>query len=242
MPQTKIVIEQIGSPIRRPSIQRRTLQGLRLNRIGRIAELQDTPEIRGMIAKVKHLVRVVYATSELDSFAAEVTSEYHDLLTGPGRRVVRGASLWKQFLAAVAHYHAGRGNDDRRIIECVNEMAVAKFLVEDPALPAARIEYEPDLLPNGGKIDFVVNDVLGREWQLGTIQVDYNLPERFDLTYIGADNQPHRPVMIHRAPFGTMERFIGVLIEHFAGAFPTWLAPEQVRVLTISEMSAAFVS
>jgi threonyl-tRNA synthetase len=72
----------------------------------------------------------------------------------------------------------------------------------------------------GPKIDFVVKDVIGREWQLGTVQVDYNLPERFDLSYIGADNQPHRPVMIHRAPFGSMERFIGVLIEHFAGAFP----------------------
>ncbi|TVQ53065.1 MAG: threonine--tRNA ligase [Phycisphaerales bacterium] len=92
----------------------------------------------------------------------------------------------------------------------------------------------------GPKIDFVVKDVVGREWQLGTVQVDYNLPERFDLSYIGPDNQPHRPVMIHRAPFGSMERFIGVLIEHFAGAFPTWLAPEQVRVLPISEKSADY--
>ena len=89
----------------------------------------------------------------------------------------------------------------------------------------------------GPKIDFVVRDVIGREWQLGTVQVDYNLPERFGLEYVGADNQRHRPVMIHRAPFGSMERFIGVLIEHFAGAFPCWLAPEQVRVLPISEKS-----
>ena len=87
----------------------------------------------------------------------------------------------------------------------------------------------------GPKIDFVVKDVIGREWQLGTVQVDYNLPERFGLEYIGSDNAPHRPVMIHRAPFGSMERFVGVLIEHFAGKFPTWLAPEQVRVLPISE-------
>jgi threonyl-tRNA synthetase len=87
----------------------------------------------------------------------------------------------------------------------------------------------------GPKIDFVVKDVIGREWQLGTVQVDYNLPERFGLEYIGPDNAPHRPVMIHRAPFGSMERFVGVLIEHFAGKFPTWLAPEQVRVLPISE-------
>ncbi|MDA0215267.1 MAG: threonine--tRNA ligase [Planctomycetota bacterium] len=89
----------------------------------------------------------------------------------------------------------------------------------------------------GPKIDFIVRDVIGRSWQLGTVQVDYNLPIRFDLSYIGADNKEHRPVMIHRAPFGSMERFVGVLIEHFAGAFPLWLAPEQVRVLPISEKS-----
>ncbi|MBL9143954.1 MAG: threonine--tRNA ligase [Verrucomicrobiaceae bacterium] len=92
----------------------------------------------------------------------------------------------------------------------------------------------------GPKIDFVVKDVIGREWQLGTVQVDYNNPVRFDLSYTGADNAKHRPVMIHRAPFGSMERFTGVLIEHFAGAFPTWLAPEQVRVLTISEKADDF--
>jgi threonyl-tRNA synthetase len=87
----------------------------------------------------------------------------------------------------------------------------------------------------GPKIDFVIKDVIGREWQLGTVQVDYNLPVRFDLTYIGADNTAHRPVMIHRAPFGSMERFCGVLIEHFGGDFPLWLAPEQVRLLPISD-------
>src|SRR2546423_1415038 len=87
----------------------------------------------------------------------------------------------------------------------------------------------------GPKIDFVVKDVIGREWQLGTVQVDYQLPQRFDLSYVGADNKPHQPVMIHRAPFGSMERFIGVLIEHFAGAFPLWLSPVQVAILPISE-------
>jgi threonyl-tRNA synthetase len=87
----------------------------------------------------------------------------------------------------------------------------------------------------GPKIDFVVKDVIGREWQLGTVQVDYNLPERFGLTYVASDNSQRRPVMIHRAPFGSMERFCGVLIEHFAGSFPVWLSPEQVRVLPISE-------
>jgi threonyl-tRNA synthetase len=92
----------------------------------------------------------------------------------------------------------------------------------------------------GPKIDFVVRDVIGREWQLGTVQVDFQLPERFDLHYTGADNKPHRPVMIHRAPFGSMERFVGVLIEHFAGVFPVWLAPEQVRVLPVSDKFAAY--
>ena len=87
----------------------------------------------------------------------------------------------------------------------------------------------------GPKLDFMVKDALGRSWQLGTIQVDYNLPERFDLDYIGADNEKHRPVMIHRAPFGSLERFIGILIEHTAGNFPLWLSPEQVAVLPISE-------
>jgi threonyl-tRNA synthetase len=87
----------------------------------------------------------------------------------------------------------------------------------------------------GPKADFFVRDCMAREWQLGTEQLDYLLPERFALHYVGADNQPHRPVMIHRAPFGSMERFMGILIEHFAGAFPLWLAPEQVRVLPISE-------
>jgi threonyl-tRNA synthetase len=87
----------------------------------------------------------------------------------------------------------------------------------------------------GPKLDFMVKDALGRKWQLGTIQVDYNLPERFELEYVGADNQKHRPVMIHRAPFGSMERFVAVLIEHTAGKFPLWLVPDQAVILPISE-------
>ncbi len=89
----------------------------------------------------------------------------------------------------------------------------------------------------GPKLDFMVKDALGRRWQLGTIQVDYNLPERFELEYVGEDNQKHRPVMIHRAPFGSMERFVAVLIEHTAGKFPLWLTPDQVVVLPVSEKS-----
>lgn len=92
----------------------------------------------------------------------------------------------------------------------------------------------------GPKIDFMVRDALGRQWQLGTVQLDYSLPERFDLWYTGADDERHRPAMIHRAPFGSLERFIGVLIEHCAGVFPLWLAPEQVRVMSISERFADY--
>ncbi len=121
------------------------------------------------------------------------------------------------------------GNDEdwnaaeRGLIETVKNLGMS-YTVE----PGEAAFYGP-------KIDFVVRDCIGREWQLGTVQLDYNLPKRFDLEYIGADNTAHRPVMIHRAPFGSMERFMGILIEHFAGAFPAWLAPEQARVMTVSE-------
>ncbi|NBB80341.1 MAG: threonine--tRNA ligase [Verrucomicrobia bacterium] len=118
----------------------------------------------------------------------------------------------------------------------------AKWDKAEAALREAARTLEVDFIEEPGeaafygpKIDFVVKDVIGREWQLGTVQVDYNLPERFELSYIGADNEKHRPVMIHRAPFGSMERFCGVLIEHFGGNFPTWLAPEQVRILPMND-------
>ncbi len=94
----------------------------------------------------------------------------------------------------------------------------------------------------GPKLDFMVKDALGRQWQLGTIQVDYNLPERFDLEYIGADNQKHQPVMIHRAPFGSLERFIAILIEHCAGNFPLWLTPDQIAILPISEKFSKYAN
>jgi threonyl-tRNA synthetase len=87
----------------------------------------------------------------------------------------------------------------------------------------------------GPKVDFIVRDAIGRKWQLGTVQVDYVMPERFELEYTGSDNQKHRPVIIHRAPFGSMERFMSILIEHYAGNFPFWLAPVQVSVLPISQ-------
>jgi threonyl-tRNA synthetase len=92
----------------------------------------------------------------------------------------------------------------------------------------------------GPKVDFIVKDAIGREWQLGTVQVDYNLPRRFKLKYVGIDNAEHEPIMVHRALFGSLERFVGILIEHFAGAFPLWLSPIQVRVCSISEKSAEY--
>ena len=104
---------------------------------------------------------------------------------------------------------------------------------EEKGLQAAQVEGEAAFY--GPKLDFMVKDALGRRWQLGTIQVDYNLPERFGLEYTGSDNQKHRPVMIHRAPFGSMERFVAVLLEHTAGHLPLWLASDQCVVLPISE-------
>jgi hypothetical protein len=110
-----------------------------------------------MIAKVSHMIRVIYATTNLDAFVAEVGTEYRDILVGPHRRVTRGGTLWAKFDAAVTAYHANHGKDDGCLIEVVNELAVAKVLVDDPALQSAQIEYEPDFLPDGRKIDFVVD-------------------------------------------------------------------------------------
>ena len=104
---------------------------------------------------------------------------------------------------------------------------------EEKGLKARKVTGEAAFY--GPKLDFMVKDAIGRRWQLGTIQVDYNLPERFGLEYTGADNQKHRPIMIHRAPFGSMERFVAVLLEHTAGKLPLWLTPDQVVILPISE-------
>ena len=108
-----------------------------------------------------------------------------------------------------------------------------KRVAKDMKLPHEEMPGEAAFY--GPKLDFMVKDCIGREWQLGTVQLDYNLPERFKLEYVGADNARHRPVMIHRAPFGSFERFVGILIEHFAGAFPLWLSPVQVRVANITD-------
>ena len=130
-----------------------------------------------------------------------------------------------------------RDSDSTKYVGAAEKWDKAEDALRDAAktLGVDFIEEPGEAAFYGPKIDFVVKDVIGREWQLGTVQVDYNLPERFDLNYIGADNEKHRPVMIHRAPFGSMERFVGVLIEHFGGNFPTWLAPEQVRILPMND-------
>ena len=153
MHKTRIAIEQIGSPIRRHHKQRETLIGLGLNRIGRVVELPDSPETRGMIAKVAHLVRVVHQATDLDLFVAAVHAEYHDPIT---MRIVRGDVLWTQFEEAVAACRADPNRDDRQISERVNELALAKVLLDDKTITGS-IAYEPDLIPDGRKIDFVID-------------------------------------------------------------------------------------
>ncbi|MFQ5424806.1 MAG: threonine--tRNA ligase [Phycisphaerae bacterium] len=137
-----------------------------------------------------------------------------------------------------------RDPDDPKFIDNPRAWAEAETAIRTAAAASGMNATEEigEAAFYGPKIDFVVKDCIGREWQLGTVQVDYNLPERFKLEYVGRDNTPHRPVMIHRAPFGSMERFVGILIEHFEGAFPTWLAPIQVVVASISEKSADYAA
>ena len=133
-------------------------------------------------------------------------------------------------------------NDHEKYVGTDENWAKAEAAIQEACaekgLPA-HVEYGEAAF-YGPKLDFMVKDALGRKWQLGTIQVDYNLPERFELSYIGADNEKHRPVMVHRAPFGSMERFVAVLLEHCAGEFPLWLAPDQVIILPVSEKYMEF--
>lgn len=161
---------------------------------------------------------------------------------------------FRQTLDLVKFVLASVGLDDYRIQLSLRDPASDKYagdpemwakaegtlrkVLQDSKLPFTERQGEAAFY--GPKTDFMVRDAIGREWQLGTVQLDFLLPERFQLEYIGNDNKPHRPVMIHRAPFGSMERFCGMLIEHFAGAFPLWLAPEQVRVLPVSEKTEEY--
>lgn len=170
------------------------------------AHIFCTPEqLKDEFCKVIDIVLYIFKTLKFDNFTAQIS------LRDPSNKekYIGDDAVWEKAERAIVEASAERG------LKTVSEIGEAAFY--------------------GPKLDFMVKDALGRKWQLGTIQVDYNLPERFDLEYTGADNQKHRPIMIHRAPFGSMERFVAVLIEHTAGKFPLWLTPEQFIILPISE-------
>ena len=162
-------------------------------------------QVKAEFIKVIDLVLYVFRTLGFDDYSAQIS------LRDPENKAkyIGSDELWEKAESAIIEATAERD------LSTVTELGEAAFY--------------------GPKLDFMVRDALGRKWQLGTIQVDYNLPDRFELEYIGSDNQKHRPVMIHRAPFGSMERFIAILIENTAGQFPLWLSPDQIAILPISE-------
>ncbi len=162
-------------------------------------------QIKEEFCKVIDIVLYIFKTLKFNEFTAQIS------LRDPNNKekYIGSDEVWDKAERAIIESAAEKG------LKTITETGEAAFY--------------------GPKLDFMVKDALGRSWQLGTIQVDYNLPERFNLEYIGADNQKHRPVMIHRAPFGSMERFVAVLLEHTAGEFPLWLTPDQYIILPISE-------
>lgn len=162
-------------------------------------------QVKEEVGKVIDLVLYIFKTLDFNDFLAQVS------LRDPGNpsKYIGSDENWEKAERAIQEVANEKG------LKTVVELGEAAFY--------------------GPKLDFMVRDAIGRKWQLGTVQIDYNLPERFELEYTGADNQKHRPVMIHRAPFGSMERFVAILIEHCAGQFPLWLTPEQVRILPVSE-------
>jgi len=162
-------------------------------------------QVKEEVGKVIDLVLYIFKTLDFTDFLAQVS------LRDPANpsKYIGSDENWDKAEIAIKEVAAEKG------LKTVVELGEAAFY--------------------GPKLDFMVRDAIGRKWQLGTVQIDYNLPERFELEYTGADNQKHRPVMIHRAPFGSMERFVAILIEHCAGQFPLWLTPEQVRILPVSE-------
>src|SRR5690606_11314039 len=170
------------------------------------AHIFCTPDqVKEEFLKVMDIIFIIFKALEFENFEAQIS------LRDPNNK--------EKYIGSDENWEKA----ERAIVEACQEKGLpAKVELGEAAF------YGP-------KLDFMVKDALGRRWQLGTIQVDYNLPERFELEYTGADNQKHRPVMIHRAPFGSMERFVAVLIEHTAGKFPLWLAPTQVMVLPVSE-------
>lgn len=170
------------------------------------AHIFCTPEqLKEEFCKVIDIVLYIFKTLKFDNFTAQIS------LRDPANKekYIGDDEVWEKAERAIVEASAERG------LKTISEIGEAAFY--------------------GPKLDFMVKDAIGRKWQLGTIQVDYNLPERFQLEYTGADNKKHRPIMIHRAPFGSMERFVAVLIEHTAGKFPLWLTPEQFIILPISE-------
>lgn len=162
-------------------------------------------QVKEEVGKVIDLVLYIFKTLDFTDFLAQVS------LRDPNNptKYIGSDENWEKAETAIKEVADEKG------LKTVVELGEAAFY--------------------GPKLDFMVRDAIGRKWQLGTVQIDYNLPERFELEYTGADNQKHRPVMIHRAPFGSMERFVAILIEHCAGQFPLWLTPEQVRILPVSE-------
>lgn len=162
-------------------------------------------QVKEEFIKVIDLVLYVFKALGFEDYTAQISLRDPD----NKEKYIGTDEAWNKAEASIIEAAAERG------LETVTELGEAAFY--------------------GPKLDFMVKDALGRKWQLGTIQVDYQLPERFQLEYIGSDNQKHRPVMIHRAPFGSLERFVAVLIEHCAGNFPLWLSPEQITILPISE-------
>jgi threonyl-tRNA synthetase len=162
-------------------------------------------QVKAEVGKVIDLVLYIFKTLDFPDFLAQVS--LRDPQTP--EKYIGSNENWEKAEKAIAEIAQEKG------LKTVVEYGEAAFY--------------------GPKLDFMVRDAIGRKWQLGTVQIDYNLPDRFELEYTGADNQKHRPVMIHRAPFGSMERFVAILIEHCAGQFPLWLTPEQVRVLPVSE-------
>lgn len=162
-------------------------------------------QIKEEFIKVMDIIFIIFKALDFESFEAQIS--------------LRDKENREKYIGSEENWEKA----EQAIIDACQEVGLQ-----------AKIEYGEAAF-YGPKLDFMVKDALGRRWQLGTIQVDYNLPERFDLEYTGEDNKKHRPVMIHRAPFGSMERFVAVLIEHTAGRFPLWLAPDQVAILPISE-------
>ena len=162
-------------------------------------------QVKEEVGKVIDLVLYIFRTLKFEDFIAQVSLRDPD---NPSKYIGEDAN-WDKAEKAIQEVADEKG------LTTVVELGEAAFY--------------------GPKLDFMVRDAIGRKWQLGTVQIDYNLPERFELEYVGADNAKHRPVMIHRAPFGSMERFVAILIEHCAGKFPLWLTPEQVKILPISD-------